>query len=166
MSLDKTYWSTTHYRILRILLIDSINQMISIPLDKITKTKEVILSILQSKKITVHKLQNMWTTQFPLKVHHTQKSFCQKTLYIFFNKYETIPSHQGKYWNERRSEDLAWISQQSRNILQNLLLTIARYFQQIIYPDSQMHLDQFGFGGIWENEWFQRSVAKILSETM
>ena len=41
------------------LLIDTINQMVSIPAQKVTKVKELISSVLQHKKIMVKQLQKI-----------------------------------------------------------------------------------------------------------
>ena len=60
VSMEKTFWGTTQLSFLG-LLIDTVNQLICIPLDKINKAKKLIECVLSkpSKKITVKELQQI-----------------------------------------------------------------------------------------------------------
>ena len=60
VSMDKTFWATTNLSFLG-LLIDTINQLICIPVDKITKAQNLIHKILlkKSKKMKLHQLQEL-----------------------------------------------------------------------------------------------------------
>ena len=60
VSLEKTFWATTKLVFLG-LLIDTINQYVSVPVDKVTKAVNLIQSVLQKKsgKITLNQLQKI-----------------------------------------------------------------------------------------------------------
>ena len=62
VSLEKTFWGTTKLVFLG-LLIDTINQHVWIPIDKVRKAVYLIESVLnnRSKKVTLNQLQkNLW----------------------------------------------------------------------------------------------------------
>ena len=60
VNLDKTFWATTRLTFLG-LLIDTILQMVFIPIEKVIKAKEMIDSVLsnKSRKVTLQKLQKI-----------------------------------------------------------------------------------------------------------
>ena len=58
VAIDKTFWGTTTLVFLGIL-IDTLNQFVSIPMDKIHKARNQIRAALEKKKITVHDLQKI-----------------------------------------------------------------------------------------------------------
>ena len=60
VSLEKTFWATTKMVFLG-LLIDTINQRVCIPVDKVQKATQLIQSVLdkQSQKITLNQLQKI-----------------------------------------------------------------------------------------------------------
>ena len=60
VSLEKTYWGTTWLTFLG-LLIDTVKQLICIPVDKLNKAKEMIGFFLdkRNKKVTVHQIQQL-----------------------------------------------------------------------------------------------------------
>ena len=60
VSLEKTYWATTKLVFLG-LLIDTINQWVSIQIEKVQKARELIAAVLQkkSRKITLNQLQKI-----------------------------------------------------------------------------------------------------------
>ena len=60
VSLEKTFWSSKRMVFLG-LLIDTINQMVLIPIEKLEKAKDLISSVLlkRSKKLTVNQLQKI-----------------------------------------------------------------------------------------------------------
>ena len=58
VSLDKTFWGS-QFLVFLGLLINTLEQQVSIPADKVTRAKSLIEEILQSKKTTVHKMQKL-----------------------------------------------------------------------------------------------------------
>ena len=60
VSMEKTFWGTTKLSFLG-LLIDTLNQLICVPLEKIEKANELISNVLnkKNKKIKVHQLQQL-----------------------------------------------------------------------------------------------------------
>ena len=56
--MEKTYWGMTVLVFLG-LLIDSLNQLVSIPQDKIVRAQTMIDSILSKKKMMVKQLQKI-----------------------------------------------------------------------------------------------------------
>ena len=58
VSMEKTFWGTTKLTFLGMLL-DTLQQIVAVPDDKVTKAKILIDSILAKKKVTVHKLQSL-----------------------------------------------------------------------------------------------------------
>ena len=58
ISMSKTFWATTTLTFLR-MLIDALNQMVSIPLEKLIKVNQLIDKFLGSKKTTVRALQQL-----------------------------------------------------------------------------------------------------------
>ena len=60
VSLEKTFWATNQLIFLG-LLIDTVNQCVCIPVDKVSKAVDLIQSILQkaSKKVTLNQLQKI-----------------------------------------------------------------------------------------------------------
>ena len=56
VSIEKTVWASTLMVFLG-LLIDSKNQIVSIPIKKIEKTKTAISQILKQKKVKMHAIQ-------------------------------------------------------------------------------------------------------------
>ena len=60
VSLKKTFWGTTKLVFLG-LLIDTINQCVCVPIDKVSKAVSLIESVIgkKSRKITLHQLQKI-----------------------------------------------------------------------------------------------------------
>ena len=58
ISEEKTFWATTTLVFLR-LLIDTVNQYVGIPVDKVDRARNLITEILKGKKITVRQLQKL-----------------------------------------------------------------------------------------------------------
>ena len=58
VSLDKTFWSSTLMTFLG-LLINTVEQMVSIPTEKIIKARILIGSVLDKKKITIKQLEKI-----------------------------------------------------------------------------------------------------------
>ena len=58
VSLEKTFRATTCLTFLGFLL-DTVNQTVSVPIDKICKARELIQEVLNKKKVTVHTVQRL-----------------------------------------------------------------------------------------------------------
>ena len=58
VSIEKTFWASTMLTFLG-LLIDTVNQFISIPIDKVQRAIGLTEDILSGKKTTVHKMQKL-----------------------------------------------------------------------------------------------------------
>ena len=60
LAIEKTEWPTTYLTFLG-LLIDSINQLVLLPKEKINAGRDMIVNILEerNKKVTIHELQKL-----------------------------------------------------------------------------------------------------------
>ena len=61
VSLEKMYWGTSMLVFLG-FLINTVNQVVCIPTDKIQKALEIIELFLKSQKVTVHQVQHLCGT--------------------------------------------------------------------------------------------------------
>ena len=75
VSLEKTFWATTKLVFLG-LLIDTINQCVYIPVDKVSKAVSLIESVIQKKKLMLNQLQKICGfLNFFMKMSNTRQSF-------------------------------------------------------------------------------------------
>ena len=163
VSLEKTFWSTTTIIFLG-FLIDSINQTISIPLDKVEKAKTIINSILSSRKITVLKLQRACRIlNFLCRCIVPGRAFTRR-LYTYYST-SMKPHHHIRVSTEMKEDLKIWIQ-----FLNNPEIYCRPFidFGKILKADNLSWFTdasgKIGFGGIWENEWFKGLWPKSFLE--
>ena len=71
VSLEKTYWASTVMTFLG-LLIDTARGIILIPMEKLTKARDMVKQVRTSRKIKLSSTpESLWRIEFPLQVHRT-----------------------------------------------------------------------------------------------
>ena len=161
VSMEKTFWSTTKLSFLG-LLIDTVNQLICIPIEKIQKANQMINYILgkKNKKIKLHQLQQITGfLNFLGKAVVPGRAFTRR-LYCIEEKAlqkEMHKNHHLPVTAEMRMDLELW-----RTFLQHPSI-YARSFldlsKTILSSDIDFYTDasanpELGCGGICGNEWF------------
>ena len=107
---DKTYWATTTLVFLG-FLINTIRQLVLIPVDKIITAKELINSVLNKKsgKFTLHQLQkNCGFLNFLGRCIILGHAFTQR-LYVYTSNTALKAHHHIRINSERRSDLKTWL---------------------------------------------------------
>ena len=110
VSLEKTFWGVQLLTFLG-LLIDTINQRIGIPLDKLAKAKEMIRFVLdkRNKKITLHYLQQLTGfLNFLCKCIVPGRAFLRR-LYSLGSNENLLPHHHIRITAECRMDMDIWM---------------------------------------------------------
>ena len=111
VSMEKTFWATTKLTFLG-LLIDTINQWVCVPVDKVTKAVELIESILdkKSKKVTLLQLQKVCGfLNFLGRCVIPGRAFTRR-LYTYTANDKLKPHHHIRINAEMRSDLLMWLT--------------------------------------------------------
>ena len=157
VSMDKTFWGTTQLTFLG-LLIDTVRQQISVPLDKIQKAVQMIHYVLDkpSKKLRLEQLQKLCGfLNFLCKAIVPGRAFTRR-LYSF-GAGLTKKNHHLKIKGEMKSDLRLWLTFLSspRNFSHpffhfNQLLTATDIH---FMTDASKNKD-FGCGGVCGTDWF------------
>ena len=156
VALQKTFWSTTKLVFLR-LLIDSENQIVAIPLEKIQKALQLIEEMLQKKKVTLKQLQKMCGfLNFLGRVVVLGSVFTQR-LYMSTKGYENMkPHHHIKLKPEVKKDLIMW--KEFLNCPEAYSRLFSDFSVGLMVDEMGMFSDaskspKLGFGGLGENSW-------------
>ena len=111
VSLEKTFWASTKLTFLG-LLIDTVNQCVCIPVEKVTKAKALIESILEnkSKKVTLNQLQMVCGfLSFLGRCVIPGRAFTRR-LYAYTASDKLKPHHHIRVNSEMRDDLTMWLS--------------------------------------------------------
>ena len=111
VSLEKTFWATCKLTFLG-LLIDTINQCVCVPIDKVKKAVMLIESVLQkrSKKVTLNQLQKVCGfLNFLGRCIIPGRAFTRR-LYMYTANDKLKPHHHIRVNAEMRSDLTMWLT--------------------------------------------------------
>ena len=111
MSLEKTFWATTKLVFLG-LIIDTINQCVCIPVEKVQKAIELINTILsnKSRKVTLNQLQKVCGfLNFLGRCVIPGRAFTRR-LYTYTSSDKLKPHHHIRVNAEMRDDLLMWLT--------------------------------------------------------
>ena len=111
VSLEKTFWATTKLVFLG-LLIDTVNQCVCIPIDKVDKAAQLIESILnkRSKKVTLNQLQKVCGfLNFLGRCVIPGRAFTRR-LYVYTSNTMLKPHHHIRVNNEMKEDLTMWLT--------------------------------------------------------
>ena len=154
VALDKTFWGTQILVFLG-LLIDTVNQVISIPADKIERAKNLIEEVLRSKKVTVHQLQRLsGFLNFLCRCIVPGRAFTRR-LYTYFSS--DMKPHYHVNVNRDMKEDLG-VWKIFLNNPQIYCRPFIDYSEVLQASELDWYMDvsgKVGFGGHLTGFWFQ-----------
>ena len=156
ISVEKTFWSSTTMVFLG-FLIDSVKQLVMVPIEKIEKGKDLILQVLDSKKwkVTIHHLQKICSfLNFLGRAIVPGRSFTRR-LYMAIDM--TLKPHHHTHLGVELIEDLKmWLE------FLNNSSVYARSFMDFSKTQLASEIEMFsdaaknkklGFGAICQNSW-------------
>ena len=158
VSLEKTFWGNTRMTFLG-MLIDTVNQCVCIPVDKIQKAWQLINEVLnkKSKKVTLNQLQKICGfLNFLGKCVIPGRAFTRR-LYVYTSNTLLKPHHHIRVNAEMRSDLTMWIT-----FLEHPAAFSRPFldFSKVILADEvNMFSDasgKLGFGAICESHWMYR----------
>ena len=163
VSLEKTYWGTTMITFLG-FLIDTVRQLVSIPVDKVTRAIDLIFVMLNRKsgKTTLHKLQKL--CGFLNHLCHCVvpgRAFTRR-LYAYTSG-ALLPHHHININREMKSDLTTWLS-----FLKNPAIysrPFADFTDEITAEDMYWYTDasrnpRLGYGGIFDTNYFYNSWSE------
>ena len=164
VSMEKTFWGQQVLIFLG-LLIDTVRQMISIPVQKIEKARSLIEEMVNSKKTTVHKLQQICGyLNFLGRCIVPGKAFTRR-LYSFFGP--NMKPHYHLNVKVEMKEDLrVWL--RFLNKPEIYCRPFIDYSQILQAEDLDWYTDAsgvIGIGGFHKNRWFQHRWTKSFLKT-
>ena len=158
VSLEKTFWATTQLTFLG-LLIDTINQCVCIPIDKVRKAVELITAVLErkSRKVTLHQLQKICGfLNFLGRCVIPGRAFTRR-LYAYTAGDKLKPHHHIRVNAEMRADLLMWIT-----FLEHPTVFCRPFldFSSFLVADTiDMYSDasgKIGMGAICGSEWIHK----------
>ena len=164
VSLEKTFWATTRLTFLG-MLIDTIQQHVCIPVEKINKAVDLIESVLnkKSKKITLNQLQKVCGfLNFLGRCIIPGRAFTRR-LYTYTANDKLKPHHHIRVNSEMRQDLLMWLTfLQHPSVFCQPFLDFSKY---IIAEEIDMFSDasrKIGMGAICGKHWmYQKWPTKI-----
>ena len=154
VSLEKTFWSSTKLVFLG-LLLNTMLQIVSVPVDKVQRALRLIVAILSKKKTMVGNLQKLTGyLNFLCRCIVPGHAFTQR-LYSYFNS-NMKQHHHVRVTSEMKDDLAVWNS-----FLNNPVIYCRPFidFSMVLVADK---LEWFtdasgtvGMGGIWHSHWFQ-----------
>ena len=158
VSLEKTFWGSRCMTFLG-LLIDTLNQIICIPEEKIEKAKNMINKLLNKKsnKATVSDLQELTGfLNFLGKAVVPGRAFTRR-LYSLTEKISHKPNHHVKLTMETKSDLSLWLQFLNHPSVYNRkfidLDENSTHKEVTFYTDASANKD-LGCGGYSDNDWF------------
>ena len=155
VSLEKTFWATTKLVLLG-LLIDTINQCVCIPVDKVAKVVSLIEGILlkKSKKVTLHQLQKVCGfLNFLGQCVVPGRAFTRR-LYAYTSSDKLKPHHHIRINSEMRSDLEMWLTfLQSPTVFCRPFIDFSNW---LIADEIDMFSDasgKIGMGAICGSSW-------------
>ena len=159
VSMDKTVWGCTVITFLG-FLIDSINQVIAIPVDKVERAKVIINRVLNksSKKLTLHELQKICGFLNHLCRAIVPGRAFTRRLYAY-TAGTLLPHHHINIKKEMRQDLNMWLK-----FLENPIVYSRPFmdYNNVLYPeDLDWYTDasknpKLGFGGNFGHFWFAK----------
>ena len=156
VSLDKTFWGT-HILVFLGLLIDTIRQVVCIPMEKVERAKILIEDMLKSKKTTVHKMQKLTGfLNFLCRCIVPGRAFTRR-LYTFYSPKMKLHHHINMK-KEIKDDLRIWMK-----FLNDATVVYCRPFIDYSSILQAEELDWYtdasgviGFGGYHLNQWFNQ----------
>ena len=159
VSLEKTFWGTTKLTFLG-LLIDTINQCVCIPVDKISKATMLIESILgkASKKVTLNQLQKVCGfLNFLGRCVIPGRAFTRR-LYAYTANDKLKPHHHIRVTAKMRDDLIMWlIFLQHPSVFCRSFLDFSEF---LVANELDMHSDAsgtIGMGAICGTAWMYQT---------
>ena len=154
VTMDKTYWGSTLMTFLG-FLIDTINQRIGIPIEKINKAKDLIYYALNKKKITVLHLQQLCgTLNFFGRVVILGRAFTRR---LYYHLRGNLKQHYHLKVTSDMKQDLkVWIRFLENPAVFNMPfmdLTKLWFAEEIDFHTDASKNVNLGFGGKCQNSW-------------
>ena len=155
VSVEKTFWSCTQMTFLG-FLIDTVRQLILIPVEKLNKAREILQNVLSKKKVTVRDLQKICGfLNFLGRCIVPGRAFTRR-LYAYTAGNKLKPHHHIRINAEMRGDLTMW------QTFVNHPTAYARDFIDIYKLQSATEISMFsdaskskilGFGSICEDSW-------------
>ena len=158
VSLEKTFWAATKLTFLG-LLIDTINQCVCIPVEKVMEAKNLIETILEkkSKKVTLNQLQKVCGfLNFLGRCIIPGRAFTRR-LYVYTSNDKLKPHHHIRINAEMRQDLIMWLT-----FLEHPSVFCRPFldFSKVLIADEiDMFSDasgKIGLGAIWGSSWMSQ----------
>ena len=157
LSKEKTYWGTTQLTFLG-LTLDTVNQVIIIPIEKIEKARDLLHKALSKKnnKITLRDLQKLaGYLNFLCKAVVPGRAFTRR---LYADKISHLKPHHHLYLKKEMKDDmLTWLTfLETPRIFNRPFFELDHdltYLETGIATDASRN-SQLGVGGVWDREWF------------
>ena len=169
VSLEKTHWVTTVLTFLGMLL-DSDEQLVCIPVDKIIKAVEMIQLFLSKKKVTVHQVQKLCGfLNFLCRCVIPGHAFTRRLYALTTNKtgVELKPHHYVRLKQENKWDLELWLQFLSRpdvfcRPFADFDITEAPE-KVLMYSDASRNFTK-GFGAWCQHSWLQGSWDPVFMQ--
>ena len=156
VSMEKTFWGTTRLMFLG-LLLDSENQVVCIPEEKVSKALDLVEDFLNKnkKKVTIHQLQQLCgLLNFLCRCVVPGRAFTQR-LYAHMEGKNLLPHHHIRITEEMKLDLLVWEKFLSfPGIFCHPFIDFKEWDASEInlYSDASHHFEK-GFGAYCEQQW-------------
>ena len=154
VSVEKTFWGTTRLIFLG-LLLDTINQVVCIPEEKIQKARRLLGEMLAKKKTTVQELQKLTGfLNFICKCVIPGRAFTSRM-------YSFIPSNMKPHYHINVNRELRMDLEVWKHFISQPDIYCRPFmdFQKLdaddifMYSDASKSLTVGGFGALCDNDW-------------
>ena len=171
VSMEKTFWASTLMVFLG-MLIDTVNQTVSVPLDKVQKAFQLINTILSKKKITVCQIQQLCGyLNFLGKCIVPGQAFTRR-LYAHAVKQgsngKLLPHHHVQVNSEMKMDLEVWrIFLQHQSCFCRPFMDFSRYWQADeidMFSDATSN-KMLGYGAMCAPEWCYEQWCQQFIET-
>ena len=160
VSMDKMFWGTEELVFLG-LLLDSKNQLVCIPVDKIVRALELIDNIVVKKKVTVKQIQKLCGfLNFLYRCIVPGRAFSRR-LYSYISS-SMKPYHHIRVRGEIKSDLKVWIIfPRNPKVFCRPFMDFTTTWTALdinMYSDASKYLKSRGLGAICGNDWMMSAL--------
>ena len=158
VNLEKTFWGTTHLTFLG-LLIDTVHQVVCIPVEKVIKRRLLVKGLLMKKKTTVHHLQQLCGfLNFLCKCVVPGRAFTRRLYAATAGKCGHLRSyHHVNLTGEVKADLKVWdlfLSQPDVYCRPFIDFEKLWYTDELCFYTDSAKNDSLGMGGYCNQDWF------------
>ena len=166
VSMEKTFWGCTCLTFLG-LLIDTVEQLVCIPVEKVERAQELLKTTLGKKKLTLHELQKLCGfLNFLCRAIVPGRAFTRRLYAYTAGRKKLMPHHHIRITGEMKADLNVWLlfMQHPTVYARPFMDYTCHYPKELDFFTDASRNFQLGFGGTCQTSWMYQRWDKFVAE--